>query len=173
MRTGLIALAALIALTAFAACGDDDDGASPTPSDDGTPPAVIDGSPEPTEPVDGNGDEKTPPAEESPADTVAPTAPGDAPTAPPPAAQGTPATEISESDFIAQVQGQPAPNENCLYNPGTALTTCPDHGEYAIDPPIVGQDVTCLLWLIDDEPFGLQCNSIQPAQTKYYQIQIQ
>ena len=157
-----------------AACGgDDDDGATPFPTGDTgsatetTPPNGDDGDETPL-------DEKTPGPDETSNDnqTPAPTAPGEVPTAPPTATEGTPAiAPASEAEFIAQFAGLDVQIDTCAYNPATALTNCPGYGLYRIDPPIVGQDTQCDIWLVDAAPRAIQCRSADPIQTVTYEIQ--
>jgi len=158
-----------------AACGgDDDDGATPFPTGgagSATETALPDGDDDDGEtPLD----EKTPGPDETSNDnqTPAPTAPGEVPTAPPTASEGTPAiAPASEAEFIAQFAGLDVQIETCAYNPATALTNCPGSGLYAIDPPIVGQDTQCDIWLVDATPRAIQCRSADPIQTVTYEIQ--
>jgi hypothetical protein len=110
---------------------------------------------------------QTPPAATN---SVAATAPGETPAAPPVSAEGTPAVQPSDQDtFLANFQSQQVNLQSCSYNPGTALAVC-SGVPYAIDPPIVGQAIQCTLWLVSGTPRALACSSQEPAQTKYYQI---
>jgi hypothetical protein len=110
----------------------------------------------------------TPPAATN---SVAATAPGEIPTAPPVAAVGTPAVEPSDqAAFLAQFQGVQTDLQSCSYNPGTALADC-SGVQYALDLPIVGQDIQCALWLVGGAPRALACGSQEPQQTKYYEVQ--
>jgi hypothetical protein len=107
----------------------------------------------------------------APTNSVAATAPGEIPTAPPVAVVGTPAVEPSDqAAFLAQFQGVQTDLQSCSYNPGTALADC-SGVLYAIDAPIVGQDIQCTLWLVSGTPRALACSSQEPQQTKYYQVQ--
>ena len=89
-----------VALVVAAACGDDDDA---TPTITPGPSSSVAST---TAPAD---DRKTTGPSESPGDaTIAPTAPGDVPTAPPTASEGTPAVAPDdEGAFIGQFFGQP------------------------------------------------------------------
>ncbi len=110
----------------------------------------------------------TPPAVTN---SVAATAPGEIPTAPPVAVIGTPAVEPGDQvAFLTQFQGLQTDLQSCSYNPGTALADC-SGVQYAINPPIVGQAIQCTLWLVGGTPRALACSSQEPAQTKYYQVQ--
>jgi hypothetical protein len=60
--------------------------------------------------------------------------------------------------------------QTCEHTPGTAIVNC-SGVLYAIDPPIVGQDVQCSLWLVAGTPRALGCSSAEPVQTTYYEIQ--
>ncbi len=103
--------------------------------------------------------------------SVAATAPGEIPAAPPVAVVGTPAVEPGDqAAFLAQFQGVQTDLQSCSYNPGTALADC-SSVQYAIDLPIVGQDVQCTLWLVSGTPRALACSSQEPQQTKYYEVQ--
>nr|AUF80929.1 hypothetical protein S36_0542 [uncultured bacterium] len=170
LRLALFSFAAIVFSLAVIACGGDDD-ATPTAA-----PAFTIGVSSPaagtTAPAD---DSKTEPPPESPAPiTVAPTAPGEVPTAPPVSSEGTPAVAPDDEGlFIGQFQGQPVDTEGCTYNPTTALVTCPGRGLYAIDPPIVGQDISCSIWLVSGVARVIQCTKIGPdnaASTTSYEI---
>ncbi len=163
LRLASFYLAAIAFSLAVIACGDDD--ASPTPTITPAPsPAASTTAPA--------GDQKTTGPSESPGDaTIAPTAPGDVPTAPPTASEGTPAVAPDdEGAFIGQFFGQPIDPEGCTYDSTTALVTCAERGLYAIDPPIVGQDISCSIWIVSGVAELIQCTSIQPENTTYYEI---
>ncbi|HEY5640968.1 MAG TPA: hypothetical protein VIW01_13060 [Dehalococcoidia bacterium] len=158
-------LAATVLSLVAISCGDDDGGTSPTATGTRgtTSPAATATAPD---------DSKTEGPSESPADvTAAPTAPGDVPTAPPTASEGTPAVAPADQGaFVGQFQGQPIDPEACSYNPTTALVTCAGRGLYAIDPPIVAQDISCSIWIVSGAPELIQCTSLQPDETTYYEI---
>ena len=102
--------------------------------------------------------------------SVAATAPGETPSPPPVAPDGTPAVAPQNQEaFIAPFRGVQIDLSTCSYNPGTAIATC---GEvlYALDPPIVGQDVQCTLWTVRDTPRALACTTVEPAATTYFEI---
>ncbi|MCH7953550.1 MAG: hypothetical protein IIC25_06630 [Chloroflexi bacterium] len=170
LRLALFSFAAIVLSLAVIACGGDDD-ATPT-----TSPSITVGASSPaagtTAPAD---DGKTEGPSASPAAvTVAPTAPGDIPTAPPVASEGTPAVAPDDEGlFIGQFQGQPIDTEACTYNPTTALVTCPGRGLYAIDPPLVGQDISCNIWIVSGVEEVIQCTVIGPddiRDTTNYEI---
>lgn len=156
----------------LAACGDGD---SPP---DGSPglatPTSTDGGGGEGETLAPGGEDKTEGPEETSSDNQTPiaTAPGEVPTPPPPAAEGTPAVApADESAFLGQFAGLDVQIEACSYNPATALTSCPGYGLYAIDPPMVGQDVQCSIWLVDGVPRALQCRAADPPEPRNYEIQ--
>ena len=167
LRFALIFLAAIVFSLAVIACGGDDDDA-PTPT---AAPTITSPSPaSTTTPAD---DRKTAPPPESFAPvTFAPTAPGEVPTAPPTASDGIRAVAPDDEGlFIGQFFGQPLDTEDCTYNPTTALVTCPGRGLYAIDPPLVGQDISCNIWIVDGATRVIQCTVIReddlPDTTSY------
>ncbi len=164
LRLALTFLAAIVFSFAVIACGGDDDD-TPTP----TAVPTITSSPASTAPAD---DGKTEPAPTSSAAvTLAPTAPGDVPTAPPTASEGIRAVApADEGLFIGQFFGQPVDTEECTYNPTTALVTCPGRGLYAIDPPIVGQDISCNIWIVGGTAEVIQCSIVEPLRTTSYEI---
>jgi hypothetical protein len=174
LRYTLVCVIAAVATFSVLACGDDDDDSSPTPS--GATPGETFGDGRTTPPTasvtepSSNGDDKTaPPSSTNDGQTTpAPTAPGPTPTAPPTASVGTPAPQASPS-IVANFEGQQITYEDCSYNPSTAQVTC-DDVIYAIDPPIVGQDVTCQQWVIQTEVVLLSCNIFEPFTIKYYEI---
>jgi len=164
LRLASFCLAAIALSLAVIACGDDDD-VSPTPTTSGSSSPT----PSATAPP---GDHKTAGPSESPGDaTPLPTAPGDVPTAPPTASEGMPAVAPDdEGAFVGQFLGQPIDQESCTYDPATALVTCSERGLYAIDPPIVGQDISCSIWIVSGAAELIQCTSVQPLDTTYYEI---
>ncbi len=164
-RLASFCLAAIAFSLAVIACGGDDD-ASLTPTITPAPSSPAAGTTAPA------GDQKTEGPSESPGDaTVAPTAPGDVPTAPPTAPEGTPAVAPDDQGaFAGQFEGQPVDYEGCTYDPTTALVTCSERGLFAIDPPIVGQDISCSIWIVSGVAELIQCTSIQPDKTTHYEI---
>jgi hypothetical protein len=161
-------LTALALALAVAACGDDDGGATPTGSArSGTPGAATSAAAEETD-----GDHKTAgPTDEPGEPTAAPTAPGVVPTAPPTSAVGTPAVAPEDQfAFAAQFEDKQVEFEQCSYDPTTALVSCPS-ADYAIDPPIVGQDISCAVWIVDGVREVVGCTSLDPLASVYYDIQ--
>ena len=167
LRLALVSLAAVAFSLAVFACGGDDD-ATPTPAVTITAAASSPAA-STIAPAD---DQKTEGPSESPAGvTAAATAPGEVPTAPPTASEGTPAVAPDDQGaFAGQFLGQPILPEDCTYDPTTALVTCSERGLYAIDPPIVGQDISCTIWIVSGVPELIQCTSKQPQATTYYEI---
>lgn len=176
-RFTLIAAALVAVLALVAACGDDDgDGdGSPTGSPTGTaaPTATPDGTgAEPTNGNGDNGDVTTPPDEKTPigngdGETPAPTETIDATPAP----EGIPATHIPEiTEWLQENYPGVSPSETgCTYNPATVIATC-DGVQYAVDPPLTGQDVNCFALRVNDEPVAIRCTSQQPLTTIFYEI---
>ena len=162
-----VSLAAIAVSLIIIACGDDDD-AAPTPT---AAPSLSAGA-SPTATAAPNGDLKTEaPSQPTAEVTAAPTAPGDIPTAPPTASEGTPAVAPEDQGaFVGQFEGQPIDFEACTYDPTTALVSCAGRGLYAIDPPIVGQDISCNIWIVSGAAEIIQCTSSEPQATTYYEI---
>jgi hypothetical protein len=160
----LLACSALL-LGLVTACGDDDDddgeettSASATATKDASPSATT-------------SDDKETPTDE-PSVTPAPQGGDITPTAPPVNPNGTRAVEPPDANaFIAQFQGQQIDYRSCAYNPMTALVNCPGSGVFAIDPPITGQDISCELWVVVGGAVAISCQSAEPLQTRYYDIQ--
>ena len=163
-RIQLLAAAVLVFVLALAiACNGDDDGGNGTP-DNGTAPSNGDGTltPAPDKtPVDGNGDVPTGDGQ--------PSTNGDSTATP----GGTPATLIDDPAdwFATNYPGVSLPREDCIFNPGTFITTCPPHGDFSVDPPLTGEDVSCQSLLVNNEPVALSCTSQNPLTTIYYEIQ--
>ena len=167
LRLAPVYFAAVAFSLAVFACGGDDD-ATPTPAVTITAAASSPAA-STTAPAD---DQKTEGPSESPAGaTAAATAPGEVPTAPPTASEGTPAVAPDDQGaFVGQFEGQPIDFEGCSYDPNTALVTCAGRGLYAIDPPIVGQDISCNIWIVSGAAKLIQCTSLEPLDTTYYEI---
>lgn len=172
-RLLLILLAALFAFAA--ACGDDDDDGTNTPTGSGTAVSVTATEDESDGTSTPDTDNKTPDPSASPGETTpAATAPGGIPTPGPTAPGGTPAVAPDdESEFLSQFDGQPSEQQECAYNPATALTNCGTGGLYSIDPPIVGQDPQCALLFFNSVARVVQCHAIDPGGspiTRNYEI---
>jgi hypothetical protein len=158
------AAAALIAVAAMA-CGGDGEEETPTP----TPSATARGTRSPT--PTGGSEEKTPGPEETP-DGGGETSTPDAGPEPTPASEGTPAVAPDDqTGFLNQFQGRDTVPESCTYDPTTFIVTCGDRGRFAIDPPIVGQDISCSIWIVDGNPEYVGCRSQEPLRAIYYDIQ--
>lgn len=172
LRLASLCLALFVLGVAVVACGDDDEGGTPTPTattgttaspGGGVTPGGVTATPD-------TGLKSEPPAGETSDETLAPTAPGVVPTAPPTASEGIRAVAPEDdAAFAAQFQGQPIDFEACTYDPGAALVTC-SSVDYAIDPPIVGQDISCNIWVVGGVRELVQCTSQEPLQTTYYEI---
>ena len=166
----IITLVAAIAVVALGvACGDDDDGDN-TPTGSATtasakPSQTADADVTPTE-ADGKTPSNETPGED---ETPEPTSTGPRPT---PAAEGTPATLIEDTNsfFSTNYPGKSPTQSECGFSPVSFVVTC-GSDKYAVDPPLQGQDVTCALLSIDDEPVAIRCNSQEPLQAIYYEIQ--
>jgi hypothetical protein len=167
----LLAVCLFAALALSAACGDDDDagGATPTGAVTETPNGEPTGTPD-------NGDTPEPTADDKPDRT-----PGPEPTLPPPdeteaatpAAEGTPIDYIEQPAefFQANYPGQSPTELPCLYNPATHVVDCSEHGRYAPNPPLTGQDISCGVLVLDDgAPIAVRCTSQVPLSTIYYEI---
>jgi len=166
----IVVLLAALAVVAFgAACGDDDD-ADTTPTESGStasaqPSRTGDADVTPTEADGKTPSNETPGADETPA----PTGTGPQPT---PAAEGTPATLIEDPNafFSTNYPGKSPIESECAFSPVSFIVTC-GTDKYAVDPPLQGEDVTCALLSIDDKPVAIRCNSQEPLQAIYYEIQ--
>jgi hypothetical protein len=160
-------------LLAFAlvvgACGDDDDeDSSPTPSADASASATPSES-EPAE-TDVPEDEKTPGSEETPepGETADPNT--DPPATPNPG--GTPAVApTDQAGFLSQFTDATIDLGDCTFDPSTLIAGCGQHGDFAVDPPLTGQDVSCQVGLADGAAVFVQCSSQDPLTTIYYDIQ--
>jgi hypothetical protein len=172
MRKLIIALLAALAVAAFAvACGDDDDD-----NGDGSPTETsTTATAKPSRTGDAvvtpaGGDVKTP-SNETPGEdeTPEPTGTGPRPT---PAAEGIPATLIEDPNgfFSSNYPGKSPTQSECAFSPLTYVVSC-GSDKYAPDPPLRGQDVTCALLSVDDAPVAIRCNSQEPLQAIYYEIQ--
>ncbi len=167
MRKLAIALLAAFAVFALGvACGDDDDGDDSTPAATTNPSRTGDANVSPTD-ADGKTPSRETPGED---ETPGPTGTGPRPT---PAAEGTPAKFIGDpSGFLSEnYPGKSTVDVECAFSPVTVLVTCPQFGKFAVDPPITGQDISCFVMTIEDEPVLVRCTSQEPLQTSFYQVQ--
>lgn len=174
-RLRLLLAALLIALAVLAiACGDDDDGSSATPSD-GTNVTASPGDGDPTPSGGDDGDETTPPDDKTPIGTSDGNdggQPTDATSDATPAAGGVPAVQQPNyQDWLAENYPNVSPEEDdCVYNPATVLATC-DGTDYAVDPPLGGEDISCFTQNVNNEAVALRCTSQVPLTTIYYVIE--
>lgn len=160
MRPALALTAALL-VAALVACGGGDK-SSATPTISGASATARTVTPTSQGQKTGTPNQRTP--------SVAATAPGEVPTAPPVASIGTPAAApADQAAFSTSFTGQQVDLKECRYNPTIAVVKC-DAVLYAIDPPIVGQDITCTLWLVSGTPRALACQASEPPGTTYYEI---
>ncbi len=94
------------------------------------------------------------------------------PTAVTPAASpipmGTPA--IAPAD-LSLFEGMAIDQEECFFDPRTALANCLDRGLYSVDPPLTGEDISCSILIVEEEPVVLFCRSQEPQKAVYYAIQ--
>lgn len=176
-RLRLLLAALLIALAALAvACGDDDGGSSATPTESATAtesPATGDQTPANGDDGDDDG-ETTPPDEKTPVSTEDGSS-GETPgptTNPTPASAGIPAIyDPDYSDWLAENFPGVSPDEgDCIYSPATVIATC-GGVDYAVDPPLGGEDISCFTQVINSEPVAIRCTSQSPLTTIYYVIQ--
>jgi hypothetical protein len=167
-RARLLLCLVPVALALVVACGGDDEADNgentTTPGRTQRPTATRetatpDGDDKPT--PDG-GDET--PAGGSPTDGADP--------GPTPAPEGTPAVApANQTAYVNQFQGRDVVEDECAYDPTKYLVTCPDRGDFAIDPPLQGQDVTCSIGIVDGTAEYIRCRSQEPLQAIYYEIQ--
>jgi hypothetical protein len=102
--------------------------------------------------------------------SVAATAPGGTPTAPPVSTNGTPAAiPEDETSFIQTLNGRHTILSECIYTPSTDIADC-DGVLYSLDPPIVAEGINCTLWHVDDQPYTISCSQTEPQGTHFYQI---
>jgi hypothetical protein len=157
MRAILIALALTLAALS-AACG----GGSST----GTPTATGSQAIESAAATATQGTAKTVTPLQQTA-SVAATAPGVTPTAPPVSTQGTPAAiPEDETSFIQSLNGRHTTFSDCAYNPSTDIANC-DGVLYSLDPPIVAEAIICTLWHVDGQPYAVSCSA---RATHFYEI---
>lgn len=182
-RFKLLSALLLITLATLAiACGDDDDGddtgatdgatatATASPGDNGETPANgddDDGVDETSPP-----DDKTPIAGDNGDDDDGNGGPSGETTDATPAPEGIPAVHIPNiAEWLSQNYPDVSPTEtDCTYNPATVIATCNDT-DYAVDPPLTGQDVACFALNVNSEPVAIRCTSQEPLTTIYYEIQ--
>lgn len=160
MRPALALTAALL-IAAFVACGGGDKSTA-TPTSIRASATARTVTPTPQGQKTGAPNQQT--------QSVAATAPGETPAAPPVALVGTPAAApADQAAFSASFAGQQVDLRICAYNPATAVVSC-DGVLYAIDPPMSGQDISCTLWLVSATPRAIACQAAEPPGAKYYEI---
>jgi hypothetical protein len=158
-----------VALALVVACGGDDE------ADNGENTATPGRTQRPTatrETATPDGDDKPTPdgGDETPAGGASPTDGADS--GPTPAPEGTPAVApANQTAYVNQFQGRDVVEDECAYDPTKYLVTCPDRGDFAIDPPLQGQDVTCSIGIVDGTAEYIRCRSQEPLQAIYYEIQ--
>jgi len=172
-RLTVLLAALLIALTALSlACGDDDGDSSATPADGATATASPDDGETPDDGDDT--DETTPPDDKTPIGTDDGNSGGETPDSTSdatPAPSGIPAVQQPNyQDWFAENYPGVSPIEaDCVYNPASVLATC-DGTDYAVDPPLIGEDVSCFTQNVNAEPVAIRCTSQVPLTTIYYVI---
>ena len=160
-KYAFVLVAALVFGLIGLACNGDDNSSTPTVGQ--TPTAASE--PTATEPAT-PGSQKTPPPEESPGAqtpipriTFVPTLT--------PGAEGTPA--VAPAD-LSQYEGETIDDEQCSFDPAAGTASCPGRGTYALTPPLIGEDVSCSVLIVQAEPVAVRCTSQEPLQTVYYEI---
>ena len=152
------------------ACGGDDDGDSTSTPTRGPvasrTPSRTGNSASPTD-----GDLKSPPVDETPNGNEG-TATPDAGPQPTPAPVGTPAVAPpDQTAYLDQFKNKNINQETCAYDPRTFVVDCPNRGLFAIDPTLSGQDISCTIGIVEGTPEYIHCQSVEPRQTIYYEIQ--
>jgi hypothetical protein len=167
MKTLRYLLAVSLLVLAVAACRNgsgDDSGATISPStpeasataDGGTPGAS------PTEePSSGDGE---PTATPEPGDN----GDGDGDGGETPAPDGTPA--LGPAD-ISEYAGRSFQAVDCTYDRTTSLADCPPAGVFSISPPLTGEDISCNLFVEEEDPVVISCRSGSPPDATYYEVQ--
>ena len=156
---------ALVAVLLYAllglACNGDDGNSTPTvgqtPTEEPQATATEAATP---------GSQKTPPPEESPS-TTTPIPRVTIVPALTPGAEGTPA--VAPAD-LSQYEGQTIDDEQCSYTPAAGTAVCPGRGTYALAPPLIGEDISCSVLIVQAEPVAVRCTSQAPPQAIYYEI---
>ena len=167
VATRLLLLAALIVASLVLACGGDDEGDS-TETPTGT--ATRTRTPTRTSGSSPTNDDLKSPANDEPNGGV-PTVTPDIGPQPTPAPEGTPAVAPpDQTAYLDQFKGKTITQETCAYNPTTYVVDCPDRGKFAIDPVLGGQDISCTIGIVDGNPKYVQCQSVEPRQSIYYEI---
>lgn len=172
LATVILALVVALAIACNGDGGDNGDGETPdgsatatstataTPSNGDTPDdGTITPAPDKS-PVDGNGD--IPTGDGQPSTNGAT-----------PAAVGTPTVHVPDSTAW-QKENYPGvvfDQIDCVFNPATVVVTCPGYGEFAPNPPLVGEDIGCLASLVNDEPVAITCTSQSPLTSIFYEVQ--
>ena len=85
-----------------------------------------------------------------------------------PIPMGTPA--VAPAD-LSLFEGMAIDQEECFFDPRTALANCLDRGLYSVDPPLVGEDISCSILIVEEEPVVIFCRSQEPQNAVYYAIQ--
>lgn len=91
---------------------------------------------------------------------------------PPSQSEAQPAVvAIDQVGFLAQFQDVVIMQENCDYDRDSQLADCGAHGLYQLQDGIQGEDAVCRVMLVDDQPVGLNCQTLDPPQSIIYAIQ--
>ncbi len=85
-----------------------------------------------------------------------------------PIPMGTPA--VAPAD-LSLFEGMAIDQEECFFDPRTALANCLGRGLYSVDPPLTGEDISCSILIVEEEPVVIFCRSQEPQEAVYYAIQ--
>ena len=132
-------------------------GATPAETPTSEPTEVLTQQPSPTDIED------TPTIDQTP--TIEPTAVTPAAS---PIPMGTPA--VAPAD-LSLFEGMAIDQEQCFFDPRTSLANCLARGLYSVDPPLTGEDISCSILIVGDDPVVLFCRSQEPQNAVYYAIQ--
>lgn len=149
----LFPLFALVLLTL--ACND---GATPGETPTSKPTEILTQQPSPTD------IEETATVDQTP--TIEPTAFTPAAS---PVLSGTPAIAPADLSLYENVA---VDQEECSFDPRTALANCLGRGLYSIDPPLTGEDISCSILIVEELPAVLLCRSQEPQNAVYYAINV-
>ena len=72
---------------------------------------------------------------------------------------------------LSRLAGQTVDEHDCLFDTATAVIDCDVEGDYATNPVLTGEGISCTLLIIEEEALAIRCSVENPLQTIYFGVQ--